>query len=399
MRSNAGGEGREGGAGERERGGSSKTSEHVQSSVSSSVATTAVNAPPSVTVATVVDRGTGDGRGETGEGGERGVAPAAASVTHKRGLPDHVDEFRAEGLISHPMDVQVKPIVGNKGIEIIDVPPFKASSLPCKALTVSEVSLLSQKELEAHLTLLYTTLHKASSSSSSSSSSASTHATAQAERLNLLSYLCTLSPSAEVANVVMNTHFLPLILRLIRPAGGGEKMREGSRTSRVSSTSSNSSECFFPPSSLPYSLFPIPYTLSRTQVVLLITNTLNYKAVLASPVMQTRLLAITVLAMMIRFATFILPPPSSRGEGERDEKADHIIPALSAVLKETPRLDVKIRRRALAALGEVVFYISAQGEEGEERGGRGEDPWKLPTGALSLIVRCLREVRLARPPT
>ena len=70
--------------------------------------------------------------------------------------------------------------------------------------------------------------------------------------------------------------------------------------------------------------------------------------------MQTRLLATTVLAMMIRFATFILPPS--------DEKAEHIIPVLVSLLREQPRLDVKIRRRALAALGEVVFYISAQGD-------------------------------------
>ena len=96
--------------------------------------------------------------------------------------------------------------------------------------------------------------------------------------------------------------------------------------------------------------------------------------------MQTRLLAITVLAMMIRFATFILPPTN--------EKDDHIIPTLSSVLKETPKLDVRIRRRALAALGEVVFYISAQGQEPGERD---EDPWRLPVAALSLVLRCLRK--------
>ena len=88
--------------------------------------------------------------------------------------------------------------------------------------------------------------------------------------------------------------------------------------------------------------------------------------------------------MMIRYATFILPPVA--------DKDDHIIPCLAAVLREAPRLDIKIRRRALAALGEVVFYVSAQGDEAsaKERG-REVDSWRLPSSAIAVIVRCLRE--------
>ena len=41
-------------------------------------------------------------------------------------------------------------------------------------------------------------------------------------------------------------------------------------------------------------------------------------------------------------------------------------------------------------MGEVVFYISAQGD-GEDANSKEEDPWKLPVGALSTIVKCLRE--------
>ena len=113
--------------------------------------------------------------------------------------------------------------------------------------------------------------------------------------------------------------------------------------------------------------------------------------------MQTRLLATTVLAMMIRFATFILPPSSSN-------KEDHIIPTLVSLLRETPKLDIKIRRRAIAALGEVIFYVSAQGGEGagafssssspDDRDQQREDEansWKIPSTALITVLKALKE--------
>lgn len=81
--------------------------------------------------------------------------------------------FDANGLIVHPSDLQVKPIVGNKAIEIIDVPPFKASGLPCKPLSLEEVAKLSQSDLEAHLTVLYKSLLKATSSQQPNTSSSS----------------------------------------------------------------------------------------------------------------------------------------------------------------------------------------------------------------------------------
>ena len=118
---------------------------------------------------------------------------------------------------------------------------------------------------------------------------------------------------------------------------------------------------------------------------------------LSTPIMQTRLLATTVLAMMIRFATFILPPSSSN-------KEDHIIPTLVSLLRETPKLDIKIRRRAIAALGEVIFYVSAQGGEGagasssssspDDRDQQREDEansWKIPSTALITVLKALKE--------
>lgn len=138
--------------------------------------------------------------------------------------------------------------------------------LPCKALSVEELAGFPQADLEAHLTVLYKALHKASSASSSSAPSSSN---AAAEKLNMLgnpaklfdsftqylihlypsvhvahlsAYLCAISPNAEVANIVVNTHFLSLILRLIRPSqppSRSSSKQSSALSNGLSSTSGN----------------------------------------------------------------------------------------------------------------------------------------------------------------
>ena len=142
----------------------------------------------------------------------------------------------------------------------------------------------------------------------------------------------------------------------------------------------------------------IPNDLYAICTLYSITFYSTVASVLSTPIMQTRLLATTVLAMMIRFATFILPPSSSN-------KEDHIIPTLVSLLRESPKLDIKIRRRAIAALGEVIFYVSAQGGEGagasssssslpDDRDQQREDEansWKIPSTALITVLKALKE--------
>ena len=52
----------------------------------------------------------------------------------------------------------MKPIVGNKAVEILDKPVFKAASLSFTPLSFEEISKLPLNELEAHMTLVCVTL-------------------------------------------------------------------------------------------------------------------------------------------------------------------------------------------------------------------------------------------------
>ncbi len=136
----------------------------------------------------------------------------------------------------------------------------------------------------------------------------------------------------QVANVVLNSHFVYLLLKITKTN------IVYSTTTRMTSTTN---------------------TAANTLV-----NSMNSNAY------ASRVLSITTLAMMLRYAT-ILNPPTIR---MRDE---HIVVTIVNLLNtasvttntrergNTPnstvdKIDVKFRRRLVAALGEVVFYISAQ---------------------------------------
>ena len=120
-----------------------------------------------------------------------------------------------------------------------------------------------------------------------------------------------------------------------------------------------------------------------------------------------RSLATTTLAVMLRYATFVSPPTTRT-------KDEHIIPTLVGVLRESVRVgenkqnDTKLRKRAIAALGEILFYISAQDEEfdtdsnaanggnNKAAGAGAGDPnapekWSIPDSALNVLTKALRE--------
>jgi hypothetical protein len=158
---------------------------------------------------------------------------------------------------------------------------------------------------------------------------------------------------SKVANIVLNTHFSVLLLRILRTMGGhhaGGSSRSPSSPCSPSSTAASSA--------------------------------------------SLRLLACTTLALMLRYATFILPPSASSGTNEQ------IISVLILLLKESPRLDLKLKRKVFAAYGELVFYVTAQDSTGTadetpgkttSGGGGKADCWALPSGALTVLVRSLKD--------
>ena len=144
------------------------------------------------------------------------------------------------------------------------------------------------------------------------------------------------------------------------------------------------------------------------------------------------MMAATALALFLRYTTFIEPPPlpsssTSSGKGTTAATAtgaaardnDHILPCLIRVLsspeeRSALRNEPKLRHRLLAALGESVFYISAQLEEGGAStdtdtgtgtadsvtgdagpgggGGSGSgSKWFVPPAAISVLVACLKD--------
>jgi hypothetical protein len=68
--------------------------------------------------------------------------------------PGSIVELSGHNLILHSSDLQVKPIVGNKAVEVIEDATYKASQLQVhfRVLSANELEKLPQPSLEAHIT-------------------------------------------------------------------------------------------------------------------------------------------------------------------------------------------------------------------------------------------------------
>jgi len=258
-------------------------------------------------------------------------------------------------LILHTSDTQVKPIVGNKAIEVIEKITIKSGVLPITILSLDEVSGLSTAELESHLSQVYKMLLKNSGLPSQQASSASVinnSSVALTERAKILSYLNTIALSADVANIVLNTHFLSLLLRLLK-----SPTESGSTIQRARSAVGNTG---------------LSSTMTRpgsgSSAPNLIAN--SVKTLLASS-----------LAVMLRYATFIQPPNVKT----RD---DHILPVLVSMLRDNNKIEIKAKRRIVAALGEMIFYITSQDDEDTSAD---TAQWVLPSAAIAVLVKCLKD--------
>jgi len=110
-----------------------------------------------------------------------------------------------------------------------------------------------------------------------------------------------------------------------------------------------------------------------------------------------RCLVVTLLGVLIRHANNIIydvemgqdgtPHPTDGGDAG-------LLPTLTELLRDP---SPKIRRRAMATLGELLFYISSleEGEEDEPSNGGGEarpaSTWTMPAATVSAVARCLLE--------
>ena len=121
--------------------------------------------------------------------------------------------------------------------------------------------------------------------------------------------------------MVLNTHFLGLLLKIIKTQIIYSTSTPGSRTHTTTSNSNS--------------------TVST------MVNTMNNNA------QQARYLSATVLALLLRYVSNLQPPTIRARE-------DHIVPSIITLLRDSNKIDIKLKRRCVAALGEMIFYISAQ---------------------------------------
>lgn len=96
----------------------------------------------------------------------------------------------------------MKPIIGNRQIEVLEKPQFK-SNLSFATISTSDTSNMNQHDLENHLTIVYKAAYKLMTSifqitNTSNVVLNSTTTSALSSILNLLAYLHTLSTSPEV---------------------------------------------------------------------------------------------------------------------------------------------------------------------------------------------------------
>lgn len=216
----------------------------------------------------------------------------------------------AGSLLMCAHDSQVRPIVNNRAIEVIERPPFKASALPCAPITIQQVSGMLPTELEAHLTKIYKALHKAMAGCVANCevvAGPASAAQAQQQQVqiyadkmgSLLGYLCSLAPSPDIANVVMNTQFLKVLLRIL--------LLVVSRYRHVQSAALAGT----PNSRIPgHSPVGKPSTVGRPSAVSAV------QLAISATVTESACLAATVLALMLRHATFVQTVQSTKTDNE-----------------------------------------------------------------------------------
>jgi hypothetical protein len=162
------------------------------------------------------------------------------------------------------------------------------------------------------------------------------------EKMNLLSYLCTISSNSEVANIALSKPFLLLLLHCIKtpPVASSTPVTAAAQRSNGSKQ--------------------IPQNQSTS---------------------TARSLAATLLALFIRYANFIDPPSSS------SSSEDHIISVLTQLLRDSTliRSDPILRHKCIAALGELIFYISAQDDTNATA------RWIIPNEVIMIFTKSLSD--------
>lgn len=212
--------------------------------------------------------------------------------------PSSKASFKAipvDQLLLHNSDTAVKPIIGNREIEKVPVVTFNPQSMHTEAWDPQQVvQKIDSPELEAHLNQVYSILMSSANSS---------------ERLNLLNYFELIISNSTVANRIINSVFVELLIRILR----------------------------------------------------------------SSKTTSLRMRICSIIGQIVRHATVIETEVAQMG----------IANLLSDYVKDK---NDKVRHRAMAALGEYLFYAATQTDDEHS------DPvWEVSAAQVALIIRVMRQ--------
>ena len=232
-----------------------------------------------------------------------------------------------QSLLVDPSDRMVRPILGNNSTTNTTLPVlrFNPNALPFENIPVDTVAIMRPKALEAFLSCVFKGLSS----------------TSYTTVISVLGYLYTLSTNARLANVIVSSSLVALLTRLCT-------------TTLTEGTPKSPSHPSIPPGS------PV-----------------NQKSL----VRKVKIRVAVILAVIIRFATYIAPRLGEDG-----------LLSLFVTLCQDSYLPV--RRYGTAALGELLFYISVNGNninpDDSIVGTTPEHQWKITGTALKQILTCLR---------
>ncbi len=198
-------------------------------------------------------------------------------------------------LLIHYSDTAVKPIIGNKDIEKHGELVFNAQLLPFEAWTADDVSTkIDTPPLENHLHEVYNAMGASSTVN---------------DKLNVLIYFESIILNSNVANRLINSAFMSILLKLLK----------------------------------------------------------NVK----SPHLKMRLCSI--LGQLVRHSTVI----------GNDVAESGLCQTLVDTVKDK---NEKVRRKAVASLGELLFYAATQLDDETQDGGAS---WEIPESAIQILIQCL----------
>ncbi|GBG30722.1 Serine/threonine-protein kinase RUNKEL [Hondaea fermentalgiana] len=341
-------------------------------------------------------------------------------------------EFRGAGevqnLLMEPHDYVVRPIVGNPITTALPVLKYNPRMLPFPNLTAQDAARLDGPELEQFFSQVFRALSSGPDNSAM-------------QVTQTLGYLYSLCTTPRLANVIVSSSLVALLIRLgTKPesillggeGAGGAGMRSPPRSPQLtgsqhasSALSSDMARLASPVGStaaptMAASVGPGTHGLSAvdssyyaTSAALSMSSISNSakKPSLKSQIRKLRVRVTIVLAVLIRHATFISPRLNDEG----------LLEAFTSFSQEEDVLP--IRRYGSAGLGELLFYITANapplppppslppspspsrgpnpvvsGSSSPWQGGEGggmpgtssiNDQWKISGAALKQLLSCL----------